>query len=89
MLRGTAEEKREMQKRKSEVERENEEGMKGKRVAKVQRTSNAMNVSLSSAEKFQMTPTRSFLSLVFCSFSLTMAMVLTLSLVDLSKQRRR
>jgi hypothetical protein len=46
-------------------------------------------VSLSSAEKFQMTPTRSFLSLVFCSFSLTMAMVLTLSLVDLSKQRRR
>lgn len=85
-----AEEKREMQKRKSEVERENEEGMKGKRVAKVHRTSNAMKVSLSSAEKFHMTPTRSFLSLVFCSFSLTMAMVLLLqSIVDLLKQRRR
>lgn len=64
MLTGTAGEKREMQKRKSEAERENEEGMKGRRVAKVKMTSNAMKMSLSSVEKFHMTPTRSFLSLL-------------------------
>lgn len=73
MLTGTAGEKREMQKRKSEAERENEEGMKGRRVARVKMTSNAMKMSLSSVEKFHMRLTRSFFSLIgCCSLSLTM-----------------
>lgn len=68
---------REMQNLSSEAEMEKEEGMKGRRVAKVQRTSNATKMTLSSAEKFHKKQIRRFLlSLVFWSFSFAIFEVL-------------